>query len=137
MHAHATLLCVRAEKLVCRYLFRRCDNEPAPWSAADAGDGPWREDDLPDDAVAEITRCAESVTYAGSSPCWDYDEAVKAWGWAKPPPAAPMAGERAARSASSPLDAARKIVRMVRVKQQLLSCHGLQDLMSYKHETTA
>jgi hypothetical protein len=92
--------CGHTGKLVCRYLFRRCDNEAAPWSAADAGDGAWAEDDLPEDAVAEIARCTEAVTYAGEAPFWDYNASKGAWGWARDPPSAAAAGQRSAKSAT-------------------------------------
>jgi hypothetical protein len=114
-------LSVIAVKLVCRYLFRRCDNEPAPWTAADAGDGAWREDDLPEDATAEITRCPETVTYAGSSPHWDYDAEKGAWGWARPPPAAAGGGgERAPKRGATLLESLRKDVRVVRFNRDCI-----------------
>ena len=101
--------------LVCRYLFRRCDNEAAPWSGADAGDGPWAEDDLPEEAVAEITRCTEAVHYAGANPSWAYDAAKREWGWTKAPPvAAPAARKGASKAALTPVAALTKEVKAVR-----------------------
>lgn len=102
-----------AEYLVCRYLFRRCDNEPAPWSANDIGDPAWAEDDLPADATAEILRCTEAVTYAGEAPYWTYDTEKGAWGWARPPPAG--GAKKNARGASSALEALVRKNRAVRL----------------------
>lgn len=79
-----------AGKLVCRYLLRRCDNEPAPWSTANIGDGPW-EEDLPDDAYEELEADdAIDVVRVGigsaerEQPHWAYTRCT--WGWARPPP---------------------------------------------------
>lgn len=74
--------------LVCRYLFVRCDNEPAPWSMDEAGDGVRLA--VPPEAAAEIAAAVESgeeVYEMGENPFWDFDPATEAWGWAKPPPA--------------------------------------------------
>ncbi|KMZ66058.1 E3 ubiquitin-protein ligase ORTHRUS 1 [Zostera marina] len=65
---------------VCRYLFIRCDNEPAPWTSDDFGDRPRP---LPiinelDDAIDVIER--------KEPPFWDHDETT-GWKWMKPPPA--------------------------------------------------
>lgn len=77
-------------KLVCRYLLRRCDNEPAPWSASNIGDGPWTED-LPADAYTELEADdAIDVIRVGSDgsefeqPHWAYKDS--SWGWARPAP---------------------------------------------------
>eukprot|EP00892_Ulva_mutabilis_P004491 jgi/Ulvmu1/2413/UM133_0014.1 len=79
-------------KLVCRYLLRRCDNEPAPWSTANTGDGPW-EEDLPEDAYEELEADdAIDVLRVGINSAeaeqahWAYSS--NAWGWAKPAPEA-------------------------------------------------
>ncbi|KAJ4787021.1 Zinc finger (C3HC4-type RING finger) family protein [Rhynchospora pubera] len=64
---------------VCRYLFVRCDNEPAPWTSDDHGDRPRQ---LPD--VKEL-KSATDITIRNESPAWDYDE-KEGWTWKKPPP---------------------------------------------------
>jgi hypothetical protein len=104
-----------AGKLVCRYLFRRCDNEPAPWSAADTGDGAWQEDDLPEDAVEEITRSKEEVSYPGSNLAWNFDTKKGKWRWIIPPPTA--APKTCKNPPASPAEAAARLVRAVRHNQ--------------------
>ncbi|XP_058092902.1 E3 ubiquitin-protein ligase ORTHRUS 2-like [Magnolia sinica] len=64
---------------VCRYLFVRCDNEPAPWTSDETGDRPRS---LPD--IKELKK-ATDITERMGSPAWDYDE-ENGWRWAKPPP---------------------------------------------------
>ncbi|GER48548.1 zinc finger C3HC4-type RING finger family protein [Striga asiatica] len=65
---------------VCRYLFVRCDNEPAPWTSDEHGDRP-RE--LP--VISEL-KGAVDVTQRKESPSWDYDEVASCWKWKRPPP---------------------------------------------------
>ncbi|EOY22658.1 PREDICTED: E3 ubiquitin-protein ligase ORTHRUS 2 isoform X1 [Theobroma cacao] len=65
---------------VCRYLFVRCDNDPAPWTSDVHGDCPRP---LP---VIEELKKASNVTERKESPSWDYDEADGCWKWIKPPP---------------------------------------------------
>jgi E3 ubiquitin-protein ligase UHRF1 len=76
-------------KLVCRYLFVRCDNEPAPWSSEEVGDRPdarpW-EGEVPAPAAAEIAAAVGPV-HAGpavTDSWWGWDGS--AWGWTRPPP---------------------------------------------------
>ncbi|XP_072969321.1 E3 ubiquitin-protein ligase ORTHRUS 2-like [Typha angustifolia] len=64
---------------VCRYLFVRCDNEPAPWTSDEQGDRPRR---LP---VIKELKQATDVTVRKESPAWDYVE-KDGWKWTKPPP---------------------------------------------------
>ncbi|KAJ6802585.1 E3 ubiquitin-protein ligase ORTHRUS 2-like [Iris pallida] len=64
---------------VCRYLFVRCDNEPAPWTSDEHGDCP-----RPLPVIKEL-KGATDVTERKDTPSWDYDEA-KGWTWVKPPP---------------------------------------------------
>ncbi|XP_026451095.1 E3 ubiquitin-protein ligase ORTHRUS 2-like [Papaver somniferum] len=66
---------------VCRYLFVRCDNEPAPWTSDEHGDRP-----RPLPVIKELSR-ATDVTDRKDSPSWDYDEEESCWKWKKPPPA--------------------------------------------------
>ncbi|KAJ6821044.1 putative E3 ubiquitin-protein ligase ORTHRUS 2 [Iris pallida] len=64
---------------VCRYLFVRCDNEPAPWASDEHGDRP-----RPLPVIKEL-KGETDVTERKGTPSWDYDEA-KGWTWMKPPP---------------------------------------------------
>lgn len=77
--------CRCAGKLMCRFLFRRCDPEPAPWETGDKGDGAWG--DLPPEAVEEMNRCKEKVHKCGEDAFWAWREAKGEWGWVKAPPA--------------------------------------------------
>ncbi|RZC51697.1 hypothetical protein C5167_020124 [Papaver somniferum] len=65
---------------VCRYLFVRCDNEPAPWTSDEHGDRP-----RPLPVIKELSG-ATDVTDRKDSPSWDYDEEESCWKWKKPPP---------------------------------------------------
>lgn len=65
---------------ICRYLFVRCDNEPAPWTSDEYGDRPRA---LPD--VPELQQ-ATDIFERSESPSWDYDEGESCWKWKKPPP---------------------------------------------------
>ncbi|RZC51698.1 hypothetical protein C5167_020125 [Papaver somniferum] len=65
---------------VCRYLFVRCDNEPAPWTSDEQGDRP-----RPLPVIKELNT-ATDVTDRKDSPSWDYDEEGSCWKWKKPPP---------------------------------------------------
>ncbi|XP_020580805.1 E3 ubiquitin-protein ligase ORTHRUS 2-like [Phalaenopsis equestris] len=64
---------------VCRYLFVRCDNEPAPWSSDENGDRPRP---LPD--IKEL-KLATNITERKEASAWGYNE-KNGWGWKKPPP---------------------------------------------------
>ncbi|KAL8038082.1 hypothetical protein ABFX02_11G080600 [Erythranthe guttata] len=67
---------------VCRYLFVRCDNEPAPWTSDTHGDRP--RSSLP--SVSELKK-ATDITERKGSPAWDYDEEQGRWVWKRPQPA--------------------------------------------------
>ncbi|KAK4763620.1 hypothetical protein SAY87_013058 [Trapa incisa] len=66
--------------LVCRYLFVRCDNEPAPWASDEHGDRP-----RPLPAVKELKNAID-ITERKGCPSWDYDEDEACWVWKKSPP---------------------------------------------------
>ncbi|KAL1347417.1 hypothetical protein AAHE18_07G003800 [Arachis hypogaea] len=66
--------------LVCRYLFVRCDNEPAPWTSDEHGDRPHP---LP---VVKELKGAIDVTERKKAAAWDYDEEKECWMWKRPPP---------------------------------------------------
>uniref|UniRef100_A0ACD5TYS0 Uncharacterized protein n=1 Tax=Avena sativa TaxID=4498 RepID=A0ACD5TYS0_AVESA len=65
---------------VCRYLFVRCDNEPAPWTSDLHGDRP-----RPLPKIKEL-QGATDITERKGSASWDYDE-KEGWKWVKDPPA--------------------------------------------------
>ncbi|KAG0631582.1 hypothetical protein M758_1G264000 [Ceratodon purpureus] len=65
---------------VCRYLFVRCDNEPAPWTSDDHGDRPRP---LP---VVDELKSATDVFERKLAPAWAYEEGA-GWRWTRPPPA--------------------------------------------------
>ncbi|KAI3837077.1 hypothetical protein MKW98_005410 [Papaver atlanticum] len=65
---------------MCRYLFVRCDNEPAPWTSDEHGDRP-----KPLPVIQELNG-ATNVTERTDSPSWDYDDEESCWKWKKPPP---------------------------------------------------
>ena len=71
----------RQQHLMCRYLFVRCDNSPAPWSTHTEGDAP-RDPPHVDELTPEVEvfRCV-------GPPAWDYDPAERVWKWMRPPPA--------------------------------------------------
>ncbi|KAL5726364.1 RING-type E3 ubiquitin transferase [Ranunculus cassubicifolius] len=69
---------------VCRYLFVRCDNEPAPWTSDEHGD---KVRPLP--VIKELKK-ATDVTDRTGKPSWDYDEVEDCWKWKTPPPASRM-----------------------------------------------
>ncbi|KAL8126968.1 hypothetical protein AgCh_014038 [Apium graveolens] len=69
------------EKLESRYLFVRCDNEPAPWTSDEHGDRP-----RPLPTVKEL-KGAIDIFERSESPSWDYAEEDNVWKWKKPPPA--------------------------------------------------
>ncbi|XP_050219501.1 E3 ubiquitin-protein ligase ORTHRUS 2 [Mercurialis annua] len=65
---------------VCRYLFVRCDNEPAPWTSDEHGDRP-----RPLPLIKELVD-ATDITDRKESPSWDFDEEDGFWKWKKPSP---------------------------------------------------
>ncbi|KAJ9549443.1 hypothetical protein OSB04_021986 [Centaurea solstitialis] len=65
---------------VCRYLFVRCDNDPAPWTSDENGDRP-----RPLPSIKELTN-ATDVTERKGIPSWDYDDAKACWLWKIPAP---------------------------------------------------
>ncbi|XP_051122510.1 E3 ubiquitin-protein ligase ORTHRUS 2-like [Andrographis paniculata] len=66
---------------LCRYLFVRCDNVPAPWTSDIHGDHP--RSSVP--VVEELTE-ATDITERQGNPAWDYNEHEGRWLWKKPPP---------------------------------------------------
>ncbi|KAH6837848.1 Zinc finger RING family protein [Perilla frutescens var. hirtella] len=66
--------------LVCRYLFVRCDNDPAPWTTDDQGDRP-----RPLPCIPELKK-ATDLTERKKVPAWDYNEEQGRWTWTRPQP---------------------------------------------------
>ncbi|GAU33277.1 hypothetical protein TSUD_279510 [Trifolium subterraneum] len=77
---HRKLECDMTGHKVCRYLFVRCDNEPAPWTSDLYGDRP-----RPLPKIKELKN-AFDITERKGVPSWDYDEKNGYWLWKKPPP---------------------------------------------------
>ncbi|KAL0024465.1 hypothetical protein WJX77_007093 [Trebouxia sp. C0004] len=77
--------------LVCRYLFVRCDNDPAPWSTEDVGDLAWGAE-LPADAVHDMKEAKGTIYETADQPWWDWSADKKEWGWARPPPVSQKSG---------------------------------------------
>lgn len=91
--------------LMCRYLFVRADNEPAPWSSEDSGDAAWDgadDADLPRDALLELKGVpkGERVHRMGPDPYWAYRAEAGGWGWTRPSPTS-AEGRGAASSAAA------------------------------------
>nr|GMD80766.1 E3 ubiquitin-protein ligase ORTHRUS 2-like [Ipomoea batatas]GME08089.1 E3 ubiquitin-protein ligase ORTHRUS 2-like [Ipomoea batatas] len=99
---------------VCRYLFVRCDNEPAPWTSDNLGDRPRS---LPD--VKEIKKGATDITERKGAPAWDYDEEKGCWLWRTPPPASRM-GSFECDEDGNVVKKARTKKKQVSVKEKLL-----------------
>lgn len=76
--------------LMCRYLFVRCDNAPAPWSSDESGDKPWDmstlELKLPKKALNELKKAKGKVYQMTDTPYWGWDQISDQWGWLKTPP---------------------------------------------------
>ncbi|KAK8692673.1 hypothetical protein V6N13_070280 [Hibiscus sabdariffa] len=65
---------------VCRYLFVRCDNEPAPWTSDEHGDRP-----RPLPVIPELKKAID-IFERKENPSWDFEEEDSRWKWKKPPP---------------------------------------------------
>ncbi|CAL5420994.1 unnamed protein product [Camellia sinensis] len=65
---------------VCRYLFVRCDNAPAPWTSDEHGDRP-----RPLPTIKELKNATDISERKGVA-SWDYDEEKGCWMWKNPPP---------------------------------------------------
>jgi len=76
--------------LMCRYLFVRCDNEPAPWSSEEAGDRPRPLPNVPE------LKGVDKVFERKNPPAWDWIESEQRWGWSRSPPVSLKAGGESA-----------------------------------------
>ncbi|KAG2442977.1 hypothetical protein HXX76_003050 [Chlamydomonas incerta] len=126
---------------VCRYLFVRCDNAPAPWSSDDTGDRPRME--IPERAQQEIDAAAElkeEVTYMGDNPAWDFNESTGLWGWTRDPPhgsggGAKGSGEARKKAGAKPLTkqleaAQRELKKLLKQLTDSYSCQLCTRVMS-------
>ncbi|KAI9106904.1 hypothetical protein K1719_022432 [Acacia pycnantha] len=107
---------------VCRYLFVRCENEPAPWTSDDHGDRPRRR--LPE--IQELQE-AVAVIEREEDPSWGYDEQNTCWRWMKPPPPSKRPVRR---MDSEEIEKSRKIIRKsknISISESLL--RGLKCLI--------
>ncbi|OAE21365.1 hypothetical protein AXG93_891s1130 [Marchantia polymorpha subsp. ruderalis] len=81
-------MCWRKEGIqgfkVCRYLFVRCDNEPAPWLSDEHGDRPRKLPNIPE------LEGAVDITKRRTQPAWDWKEEELLWGWTIDPPGSRM-----------------------------------------------
>lgn len=100
----------KQEFLMCRYLFVRCDNSPAPWHAGEDGDA--KNLEIPEGAATEISHADGGKVYKMcDDPAWDYLEDKKQWGCAKEPPASQHASSGSAKKPRSKGAALKKRVR--------------------------
>ncbi|XP_068636646.1 E3 ubiquitin-protein ligase ORTHRUS 2-like [Aristolochia californica] len=112
---------------VCRYLFVRCDNEPAPWTSDEHGDHP-----RPLPVIKELKK-ATDVIERKETPAWDYNE-EHGWRWTRSPPTS-----RKAVQSANPEDRkrARKAIRQAQnlsVRERLLKefcCHLCRKVMTH------
>jgi E3 ubiquitin-protein ligase UHRF1 len=80
--------------LMCRYLFIRCDNAPAPWDESIDGNEKWTLKSLESNppkgdwsrALKEMKNAKGKVYQMCDKPYWDFIEEEGMWGWAKPQP---------------------------------------------------
>ncbi|XP_021731931.1 E3 ubiquitin-protein ligase ORTHRUS 2-like [Chenopodium quinoa] len=75
---------VKSPYLVCRYLFVRCDNSPAPWTSDEHGDRPRPLPNVPE------LKGAKQLTVRKESPHWDYDADEGCWKWKMPAPSSKL-----------------------------------------------
>eukprot|EP01018_Ginkgo_biloba_P017439 Gb_06456 [translate_table: standard] len=94
---------------VCRYLFVRCDNEPAPWTSDEHGD---RLRPLP---VIDEIKDATDITMRKGKPAWDWKE-DGVWGWTRDPPLSRRLDSEDGKERRE----GRKQVKFLTIKQKLL-----------------
>uniref|UniRef100_A0A0D9W382 RING-type E3 ubiquitin transferase n=1 Tax=Leersia perrieri TaxID=77586 RepID=A0A0D9W382_9ORYZ len=99
--------------IVCRYLFVRCDNEPAPWTSDEHGDclRP-----LPD--IEELASAID-ITERKGSPAWDFD-ATDGWKWMITPPISKKPVVTAGTSAGKKRLGATRNTRNTSIRERLL-----------------
>ncbi|KAG2706409.1 hypothetical protein I3760_05G102900 [Carya illinoinensis] len=113
---------------VCRYLFVRCDNDPAPWTSDNHGDQP-----RPLPVINELEDAID-ITERKESPSWDYDEEKGCWMWKRPPP---CSRKRVNNGQLEDGKRSRKVIQRAQnlsVKAKLLkefSCHICRKVMTF------
>ncbi|KAK7263797.1 hypothetical protein RJT34_31394 [Clitoria ternatea] len=113
---------------VCRFLFVRCDNEPAPWTSDDHGDRP-----RPLPVIRELKKAA--VVYERTeTPAWEFDEEDSRWKWKKPPPPSKQKAQNGEHieAARSKFNTQSKKFQINRIKEQLrrgFSCMICREVM--------
>ncbi|KDP37905.1 hypothetical protein JCGZ_05344 [Jatropha curcas] len=118
---------------VCRYLFVRCDNEPAPWTSDANGDRP-----RPLPVIKELDK-ATDITERKESPSWDFDEEDGHWKWKKPPP---VSRKPVANVNSEDRKRSKKVIRQSQygqIKEKLLrefSCKICHQVLNEPATTT-
>uniref|UniRef100_A0A0D6R549 RING-type E3 ubiquitin transferase n=1 Tax=Araucaria cunninghamii TaxID=56994 RepID=A0A0D6R549_ARACU len=103
---------------VCRYLFVRCDNEPAPWTSDEHGDQP-----RPLPKIDEL-KDASDITVRKELPAWDWKDGR--WGWTRDPPPSRKLG-------SSSGSRKRENHQFLTIKQKLLkefSCNICKKVLT-------
>ncbi|OIW16451.1 hypothetical protein TanjilG_19167 [Lupinus angustifolius] len=98
---------------VCRYLFVRCDNEPAPWTSDDCGDKP-----RPLPKIKEL-KGAVDLTERKAAPSWDFDEEKGSWLWKRPPPESKKSAGTVS-PVEGQIRAVKRKVKVASVKEKLL-----------------
>ncbi|GLT39917.1 hypothetical protein SLA2020_140830 [Shorea laevis] len=115
---------------ICRYLFVRCDNSPAPWTSDEHGDHP-----RPLPVIKELKEAFDITKRKEAPSSWGFDEADGKWKWLKPPPGGKVKSEN---SGKRKRRAARKQGRQT-IRQRLLrefSCLICQQVLTMPVTTT-
>ncbi|KAF5443635.1 hypothetical protein F2P56_036173 [Juglans regia] len=113
---------------VCRYLFVRCDNDPAPWTSDDHGDRP-----RPLPIINEL-KDAIDMTERKATPSWDYDEERGCWRWKRPPPCSRKPVDNGELEEGKITRKVTQRAQNMPVKTKLLkefSCHICRKLMAF------
>ncbi|KMS95667.1 hypothetical protein BVRB_006020 [Beta vulgaris subsp. vulgaris] len=90
---------------VCRYLFVRCDNSPAPWTSDEHGDRPRASPDVP-----ELKKAVQLFERKESSH-WDFDVDEGCWKWKRSPPPSKFLKEKGTGAARSKKNSKAKILK--------------------------
>ncbi|CAI9275241.1 unnamed protein product [Lactuca saligna] len=112
---------------VCRYLFVRCDNDPAPWTSDEIGDRP-----RPLPVIKELKE-ATDITDRKGLPSWDYDEEKASWLWKIPPPGSRKHADTGDMEAGKVPRTVRRKTHMMSVSERLLKefccliCHNVMN----------
>ncbi|KAI3501907.1 hypothetical protein L1887_29935 [Cichorium endivia] len=113
---------------VCRYLFVRCDDDPAPWTSDEIGDRP-----RPLPVIKELKE-ATDITERKGPPSWDFDEEKASWLWKIPPPGSRKHADTGDMEAGKIPRTIRRKTHMMSVSDRLLKefccliCHKVMNL---------